>query len=187
MQQKQHGWTLGPRRQRDPGPRAGLAGTAGNSVFAVILQEAGPTPWKPGHFLGLRNISEQESAFLRWELNVKREGKSEISELGPRQFKPSFLTAILIMPQRKQGWLTDRIGPGGGEAWLCAAGQSLRAPFLGTPGGTCVGVSLWKPQREEGQPISLPTPTASWPRPPSSFPLEPSAPKAAAKGIRESS
>ena len=30
-------------RQRDPGPRAGLAGTAMNSVFAVILREAGPT------------------------------------------------------------------------------------------------------------------------------------------------
>ena len=170
MQQKQRGWSVGPRRQGDPGPRAGLAATAGNLVFAVILQEAGPTRWKPGHFLDLRNISEQGSAFLRWELNVKREGKSEISELGLRQFKPSFLTAILTMPQRKQGWLTDHISPGGGEAWLWVLARLSGLCLLVLLGAHVLRCLSGSHRGRKGSPYPCPPPL---PRGPGHLPLSP--------------
>lgn len=46
--------------------------------------EAEPSHWEPGHCVGLGYMAEQETASLREQLNVKRERKSGISELGPK-------------------------------------------------------------------------------------------------------
>ena len=69
---------------------------------------------------------------------------------------------------RPDSWSTS--AQGGQEAWLRAAGQPLGTPSPGTRGGTSVGVSLWKPQREERWP--LPNPLSTPPQP-SHLPLPP--------------
>lgn len=46
--------------------------------------------------------SLNRNLLLQMRAHVKREEKREISELGPKQFQPNFLTVNIATPQRKQ-------------------------------------------------------------------------------------